>query len=229
MADNVQLTAEPRDRLGKGASRAVRKSGRIPAVIYGDKQDPIAVSLTYKDVLAQVNTGTFLSTLVDVEVGGEKFRTIPRDIQFDPVRDFIMHVDFLRLGKGARVNVEVQVNFLNEDQCEGLQRGGVLNVVRYTVELSCPAEAIPEGIDADLAGLDIGGSVHISDITLPEGVEPTITDRDFTIATIAAAMAEEVEPTDEEEEFEGLEGEEGVEGAEGAEGEGEEEAGGGEE
>ncbi len=226
MADNVQLTAEPRDRLGKGASRAIRKTGRIPAVIYGDKQDPIAVSLTYKDVIAQVNTGTFLSSLVDVEVGGEKFRTIPRDIQFDPVRDFIMHVDFLRLGKGARVNVEVQVNFLNEDQCEGLQRGGVLNVVRYAVELSCPAESIPEGLEADLTGLDIGGSVHISDITLPEGVEPTITDRDFTIATIAAAMAEEVEPTDEEEEFEGIEGEEGVEGEEGAEGEGEEEAGG---
>ncbi len=218
MADNVQLTAEPRDRIGKGASRAVRKAGRIPAVIYGDKKDPIAVSLTYKEVLAQVNTGTFLSALVDVEVGGEKFRTIPRDIQFDPVRDFIMHVDFLRLGKGARVNVEVQVNFLNEEECEGLQRGGVLNVVRYTVELSCPAESIPEGLDANLAGLDIGDSIHISDITLPEGVEPTITDRDFTVATIAAAMAEEVEPTDEDE-LEGVEGEEGAEG-EGAEGEG---------
>ena len=224
MADNVQLTAEPRDRIGKGASRAVRKAGRIPAVIYGDKQDPITVSLTYKDVLAQVNTGTFLSSLVDVEVGGEKFRTIPRDIQFDPVRDFIMHVDFLRLGKGARVNVEVQVNFLNEDQCEGLQRGGVLNVVRYTVELSCPAEAIPEGLDADLAGLDIGGSVHISDITLPEGVEPTITDRDFTIATIAAAMAEEVEPS-EEEEFEALGDQEAPEDAGDGEGAGENEGG----
>ncbi len=224
MADNVQLTAEPRDRIGKGASRAIRKAGRIPAVIYGDKQDPIAVSLTYKEVLAQVNTGTFLSALVDVEVGGEKFRTIPRDIQFDPVRDFIMHVDFLRLGKGARVNVEVQVNFLNEDECEGLQRGGALNVVRYTVELSCPAESIPEGLDANLAGLDIGDSIHISDITLPEGVEPTITDRDFTIATIAAAMAEEVEPSDEDE-LEGVEGAEGAEG-EGAEGEGDGEGGG---
>lgn len=220
MADNVQLTAEPRDRIGKGASRAVRKAGRIPAVIYGDKQDPIAVSLTYKEVLAQVNTGTFLSSLVDVEVGGEKFRTIPRDIQFDPVRDFIMHVDFLRLGKGARVNVEVQVNFINEDQCEGLTRGGALNVVRYAVELSCPAESIPDGLEADLAGLDIGDSIHISDIKLPEGVEPTITDRDFTIATIAAAMAEEVEPS-EDEEFEGAEGE-----AEAEDGEGEAEAGG---
>lgn len=220
MADNVQLTAEPRDRIGKGASRAIRKAGRIPAVIYGDKQDPIAVSLTYKEVLAQVNTGTFLSSLVDVEVGGEKFRTIPRDIQFDPVRDFIMHVDFLRLGKDARVNVEVQVNFINEDQCEGLTRGGALNVVRYAVELSCPAESIPDGLEADLAGLNIGDSIHISDIKLPEGVEPTITDRDFTIATIAAAMAEEVEPS-EDEEFEGAEGE-----AEAADGEGEAEAGG---
>ena len=217
MADNVTLAAEPRDRLGKGASRAVRKAGRIPAVIYGDKKDPIAVSLTYKEVLAQVNTGTFLSTLVDVDVNGEKFRTIPKDVQFDPVRDFIMHVDFLRLGKGARVNVEVPVNFLNEDASPGLTRGGVLNVVRYQVELSCPAEDIPEGLDADLTGLDMGDSVHISDIKLPEGVEPTITDRDFTIATIAAPASEEVESDGEEEEFETPEGEE----AEGGEAEGE--------
>ncbi len=226
MADNVMLVAEPRGRLGKGASRAVRKAGRIPAVIYGDKQDPVAVSLTYKEVLAQVNTGNFLSQLVDVEVEGKKFRTIPRDIQFDPVRDFIMHVDFLRLGKGARVNVEVQVNFLNEEASPGLTRGGALNVVRFAVELSCPAEAIPDGLEADLTGLDIGDSIHISDITLPEGVEPTITDRDFTVATIAAAMAEEVEETEEEEEFEGVEGlEDGEEG----EVEGEAEEGGGEE
>ncbi len=212
MADNVMLTAEPRDRIGKGASRAVRKAGRIPAVIYGDKQDPIAVSLTYKDVVVQVNTGTFLSSLVDVDVNGEKFRTIPKDVQFDPVRDFIMHVDFLRLGKDARVNVEVLVNFLNEEESPGLVRGGVLNVVRYQVELSCPAEDIPDGLDADLTGLDIGDSIHISDISLPEGVEPTITDRDFTIATIAAPVAEEVEPSEEdEEEFELLEGEEGIE------------------
>ena len=115
MADNVTLTAEPRDQVGKGASRAIRRAGRIPAVIYGDKKDPVSVTLSYKDVLAQVNTGTFLSTLIDVEVSGEKFRTIPRDVQFDPVRDFIMHVDFLRLGKGARINVEVPVNFLNEE------------------------------------------------------------------------------------------------------------------
>ena len=216
MADNVTLAAEPRDRLGKGASRAIRKAGRIPAVIYGDKKDPISVSLTYKEVLAQVNTGTFLSTLVDVEVGGEKYRTLPKDVQFDPVRDFIIHVDFLRLGKGARVNVEVPVNFLNEDASPGLTRGGVLNVVRYQVELSCPAEDIPEGLDADLTGLDMGDSVHISDIKLPEGVEPTITDRDFTIATIAAPATEEVATDDEEEEFETPEGEAAEDG--GAEG-----------
>ncbi len=221
MADNVMLTADPRDRLGKGASRAVRKAGRIPAVIYGDKKDPIAVSLAYKEVLAQVNTGTFLSTLVDVDVNGEKFRTIPKDVQFDPVRDFIMHVDFLRLGKGARVNVEVQVNFLNEEESPGLVRGGVLNVVRYQVELSCPAEDIPDGLDADLTGLDMGDGIHISDIKLPEGVEPTITDRDFTIATIAAPAAEEAETTEEEDEFELPEGEEGAEGEGEADGEGE--------
>lgn len=211
MADNVTLVAEPRDRIGKGASRAVRKAGRIPAVIYGDKQDPIAVSLTYKEVLAKVNTGTFLSQLVDVEVGGDKFRTIPRDIQFDPVRDFIMHIDFLRLGKGARIAVEVQVNFLNEEECPGLKAGGVLNVVRYTVELSCPADAIPEAIDLDLAEAEMGSSLHISDVKLPEGVTPTITDRDFTIATIAAPASEIIETDDEEEEFEGVEAAEGEE------------------
>ncbi len=211
MADNVTLVAEPRDRIGKGASRAVRKAGCIPAVIYGDKQDPIAVSLTYKEVLAQVNTGTFLSQLVDVEVGGDKFRTIPRDIQFDPVRDFIMHIDFLRLGKGARIAVEVQVNFLNEEECPGLKAGGVLNVVRYTVELSCPADAIPEAIDLDLAEAEMGSSLHISDVKLPEGVTPTITDRDFTIATIAAPASEIIETDDEEEEFEGVEAAEGEE------------------
>ncbi len=221
MADNVTLMAEPRDRLGKGASRAVRKAGRIPAVIYGDKQNPVAVSLAYADVLAQINTGTFLSTLVDVKVGGEKYRALPRDVQFDPVRDFIMHIDFLRLGKGARINVEVQVNFLNEEESPGLTSGGVLNVVRYTVELSCPAEDIPEGLEADLTGLDMGDSIHISDITLPEGVSPTITDRDFTVATIAApAVAELPSDEEEEEEFEDLEGVEEAEGED--EGEGEE-------
>jgi large subunit ribosomal protein L25 len=133
-----------------------------------------------------VQSGRFLSTLVEVELDGSKVRTIPRDVQFDPVRDRIIHVDFLRLGAGARIAVEVPVVFRNQDQAPGIKRGGVLNVVRHEVELYCPAEAIPEEITVDLAGLDIGDSVHISHIRLPEGTSPTITGRDFTVATIAA-------------------------------------------
>ncbi len=227
MADNVSLTAELREGTGKGAARAIRRSGRVPAVIYGDKQDPVAITLAYNEVLKQVNTGQFMSRLVDLEIDGEKFRTIPRDVQFEPVRDFIMHVDFLRLGKGAKVNVEIPVVFINEEESVGLRRGGILNVVRYTIEMNCPASAIPEEIEVDIAALDIGDSVHISEITLPEGVTPTIDDRDFTIASIAAPVAEV-----EEEDEEGLEGEEGVEGEEGADGEeggAEEEGDGGEE
>jgi large subunit ribosomal protein L25 len=214
MADNVALTAEVREGTGKGAARAIRRAGRIPAVIYGDKQDPIAITLGYSEVLKQVSTGTFMSKLVDMEINGETIRTIPRDVQFEPVRDFIMHVDFLRLGKGAKVNVEVPVVFINEEDTPGLSAGGVLNVVRYTIELNCPASAIPAEIEVDIGALEMGDSVHISEITLPEGVTSVIDDRDFTIASIAAPVAEVVE----EEE---LEGEEGVEGEEGAEGEGE--------
>jgi large subunit ribosomal protein L25 len=223
MADNVTLTADIREGTGKGAARAVRREGRIPAVIYGDKKDPITITLPYADVIKQVNTGTFMSKLVDVEVLGEKIRTIPRDVQFEPVRDFVMHVDFLRLGKGAKINVEVPVVFINDEETPGIRAGGVLNVVRYTVELVCPASAIPAEIEVDIGSLEMGDSVHISDVKLPDGVTPTIDDRDFTIASIAAPVAEVVEEVEEDEEgLEGeeLEGEEGEEGEEGAEAEG---------
>lgn len=229
MAENVTLTADIREGTGKGAARAVRREGRIPAVIYGDKKDPISITLPYADVIKQVNTGTFMSKLVDVEVKGEKIRTIPRDVQFEPVRDFIMHVDFLRLGKGAKINVEVPVVFLNDEETPGIRAGGVLNIVRYTVELICPASAIPSEIEVDIGSLEMGDSVHISDVKLPDGVTPTIDDRDFTIASIAAPVAEVVDEVEEDEEgLEGeeLEGEEGEEGEEGAEAEGDaEEAG----
>lgn len=206
MADRILLEATARDRAGKGAARAVRREGRIPAVIYGDKKDPQLISLNYRDTWKHVQTGRFLSTLVDVDVAGEKVRAIPRDIQFDPVRDFVIHVDFLRLGKGARIAVNVPCNFINDEASPGITRGGVLNVVRYDIEVYCPAEAIPEEFEVDLTGLDIGDGVHISAITLPDGVEPTISDRDFTICTIAAPAGLKSE---EEEEAELEEGEEG--------------------
>lgn len=186
MSQTVNITAASRDRAGKGAARAIRREGRVPGVIYGDKKDPQLVSLEYRELMKQVQTGRFLSTLVDIDVDGTKVRAIPRDVQFDPVRDFIIHVDFLRLGKGAKIAVQVPVHFVNEDASKGLKRGGVLNVVRHEVEVNCPADEIPDGFEIDLAGLDIGDSIHASSVTLPEHVTFTITDRDFTIATIAA-------------------------------------------
>ena len=221
MARIVQLKAAKRDRAGKGAARAVRRAGLVPGVVYGDKKEPQLVSLGYVDMLQQVQTGRFLSTLVDLEVDGTTVRTIPRDVQFDPVRDFIIHADFLRLGAGARITVEVIVQFRNHEDSPGIKRGGVLNVVRHEVELNCPADSIPEEIAVDLTGLDIGDSVHISSIPLPEGATPTITDRDFTIATIAAPAGLKEEMKEAEEAAEAVEAAEGeVEGEEAAEGAG---------
>jgi len=218
MARIVQLKAVKRDRAGKGAARAVRREGLVPGVVYGDKKEPQLISLGYVDMFQQVQTGRFLSTLVDLEVDGTTVRTIPRAVQFDPVRDFIIHADFLRLGAGARITVEVMVQFRNAEAAPGIKRGGVLNIVRHEVELSCPADSIPEEIVVDLTGMDIGDSVHISHVALPEGSTPTITDRDFTICTIAAPAglkeelkeaeeaAEAAEPGEEEEEEEAGEG-----------------------
>jgi large subunit ribosomal protein L25 len=218
MAKPVVLEAKVRKRGGKGAARAIRREGRVPAVIYGDKQDPITVSFGYQDLMKHVQTGRFLSTLVDIQVDGDSVRAIARDIQFEPVRDFLQHVDFLRLGKGARIVVEVAVNFLNEEICPGLKTGGALNVVRYEIEMECRASEIPDSIDIDLAELDMGDSVHGSDLSLPEGATLAITDRDFTICTIAAPSggASGDEEGEEGEEVEGEETEgEAAEGEEG--------------
>ena len=211
MAETVELKAAPREQFGKGAARAIRNQGRVPAVIYGDKKTPQSISLEYGELWQQVKTGIFLSTVFTIDLDGKKTRVIPRELQLDPVRDFPVHVDFLRLGKGATITVEVPVNFVNEELSPGLKRGGVLNIVRHGIELLCPVDAIPERIEADLEGLEIGDSLHISAITLPEGVTPTITDRDFTVATVAGRAEEPVE----EELEEGLEGEELAEGVEG--------------
>lgn len=178
--------ATPRDRVGKGAARELRRQGLIPAVIYGDKKPPLAISISYKEAMLAIYGGGFLSHVIDIDVDGEAHKVIPRDYQLDPVRDFALHVDFLRIGKGSRITVDVAVHFANQDQCPGLKRGGVLNVVRHTVEVSCPADAIPEELVLDLSEAQVGDSLHISAVALPEGVKPTITDRDFTIATIAA-------------------------------------------
>ena len=223
----IEIKAAARTAGGKGAARAIRREGRVPGIIYGDNADPETVSLDNKDLWQQVKTGQFLNTIYMLDVDGKPQRVIPRDVHLDPVRDVPIHVDFLRLGAGAKVTVEIPVHFLNEEQSPGLKRGGVLNIVRHAIELRCVAESIPEFLEANLDGMDIGDSLHVSSIALPEGVELTIADRDFTVATIVGRMAEIVE-----EEEEGVEGEDGEEGEEGEaeEGEGEaEEAEGGEE
>jgi large subunit ribosomal protein L25 len=187
MAQITELKAEVRDRVGKGAARAVRRQDKIPAVIYGDKKPPIPIVLPQRETTQRLHAGGFLTHLVDIDVGGETIRVIPKDYQLDPVRDFLIHVDFLRVGEGARLTLDVPVHFVNHPASPGLKRGGVLNIVRHAIELHVPADAIPEFIEIDLAGLDIGDSVHISHVTLPPGTTPTIADRDFTIATIAGA------------------------------------------
>jgi large subunit ribosomal protein L25 len=164
----------------------VRRQGLIPAVIYGDKQDPVPVSLSYNDAMKRIYAGGFLSHILTLDVDGAKHRVIPRDYQLDPVSDKAMHVDFLRVGANTKLRVEVHVNFVNELESPGLKRGGTLNIVRHTVELSCPADSIPEEVRVDLTGLDIGDSIHIQSVSLPEGVTPTVKNRNFTIATIVA-------------------------------------------
>jgi len=214
MSDTIALPAELRERVGKGAARAVRRAGRVPAVIYGDRKDPVTISLDPRDVDRELHSPGFFATLYDLEVGGKKHRVLPRDVQLDPVSDRTVHVDFLRVAQDTEVTVNVPVNFVNDEESPGLKRGGVLNIVRHEIEFSCRADAIPQQIEIDLTGLDIGDSVHISMIQLPEGVTPTITDRDFTVATVAAPSAVKAEAAEEQAAAEGEEGElpEGEEG-----------------
>ena len=219
MADVSSLAAEAREEAGKGPARAMRRNGRIPAIIYGDKKNPLSISIDMRELQHELANSGFYLRLYDIKVNGATERVLPREVQRHPVSGKPLHVDFLRIAAGATITVNVGVEFLNEEESPGLKRGGVLNVVRFEIELVCPAAAIPESIAVDLTGLDIGDGVHISDVTLPPDCEPTITDRDFTIATIAAPTVV-VEPEVEVEEGEEIEGEEGeaVEGEEGEDG-----------
>jgi large subunit ribosomal protein L25 len=185
MGTSYELTATVRGKVGKGAARATRRDGQVPAVIYGGKQSPVSISLASKDVYLRIHGGGFFTTLATIDVDGEKIRAIPRDFQLDPVSDRPIHVDFLRVVEGSRLTIDVPVHFINEGASPGIKRGGVLNIVRHTINVSCPADAIPSAIVADLTGLDINDSLHISHVPLPEGVRPTIA-RDFTVATVAA-------------------------------------------
>jgi large subunit ribosomal protein L25 len=185
MSEQLTLSAETRERAGKGASRAMRREGRVPAVVYGNKEEPLAIHIEEKLLNKMLSTGHFMNTVVMIDVGGKQARTLPKDVQFHPVTDRPLHVDFLRISEHSQVKVNVPVRFINEEESRGLTRGGVLNVVRHELELVCDAASIPDDIVIDLKGYDIGDSIHISAVTLPEGSESGITDRDFTIATIA--------------------------------------------
>jgi large subunit ribosomal protein L25 len=185
MSDVLTLAAEARDRAGKGASRAVRREGRVPAVIYGNKEAAVSIHVEEKRLVKLLSTGHFMNSVVEIELDGKTHRTLPRDVQFHPVTDRPIHVDFLRVSANALITVNVPVRFENEAASPGLKRGGVLNVVRHEVEVKVPANAIPDDIVVDVTGFDVGDSIHISAVKLPKNVTPVI-DRDFTIATIAA-------------------------------------------
>lgn len=215
MAEGNVMTAQVRDRAGKGAARATRRAGRVPAVIYGGKQDPKIISLDPRDIVKGIDSGAFFSTVFVIEMDEGKERVLPRDMQVHPINDMPQHLDFLRVTANTKVTVEVPVNFMNEEESPGLKRGGVLNVVRYAVEVICSAENIPTSFDLDLTGLEIGDGLHAGSLNLPDGIELSITDRDFTIATVAAPTVAEEETSEE-----GAEGEEDEDGGEGAGGEG---------
>jgi large subunit ribosomal protein L25 len=187
MATINSITAEARDRAGKGAARATRRAGRVPAVIYGKGVTPVNISLDPVELRRHLTKPGFFSHVCDVKVNGSKssHRVLPRDVQYDPVTDRPIHVDFFQFNKDTKLTVEVEVTFINADKSPGLKAGGVLNVVRHEIELFCSPDNIPEGITVDLAGLEIGDSIHISAVKLPADVKPTIA-RDFTVATIAA-------------------------------------------
>jgi len=188
MSETLTLPAETR-RAGKGASRALRREGRVPAVVYGGKDEVLSVHVEEKELRRQLGTGHFFNSVVDVEIDGKKVRTLPKDVAFHPVSDRPLHVDFLRLAADAKVHVNVPVHFVNQEASPGLKRGGVLNVVRHELDLVCDPTAIPEDINIDVTGLEVGDSIHISHVNLPAGSASAITDRDFTIATIVAPSA----------------------------------------
>ena len=203
----IDVEAKFRDNVGKGSARSDRKNGLVPAIIYGNKEKSLSITLNAKEWKQLVQKPGIFGQSLNIVLDKEKIFVLPRDIQFHPVSEDTLHVDFLRINEKSTVNVGIIVEFINEDKCSGLKLGGVLNVVRSQIDLMCPATAIPEKIVVDLEGLNVGDSIHISSISLPDRCTPTITDRDFTVATIAAprggmSETEEEDNTKEDEESE---------------------------
>ncbi|MBL4871070.1 MAG: 50S ribosomal protein L25/general stress protein Ctc [Robiginitomaculum sp.] len=218
MTDTV-LDVEVRDDTGTGNARATRRAGLIPGVLYGGGEAPIAISLKQNEVIKALNTGNLIASMVKISHKGEKQSAITKDVQFHPVKEMPLHIDFYRVKADSIITVEVKTHFVGEEECPGLKQGGTLNVVRYTIEVNCPAGDIPDSIEIDLSKLEMGDSLHISELKFPEGVTSAITDRDPTVLTVVMTRGEEVEDESEE----GVEGEEGevAEGEEAAETEGE--------
>lgn len=209
-AKHYSLKAEKRDRAGKGVARALRRENKIPAVIYGDHKEPVTIALDAKDTTLEYHKGHMYNMLCEMAVDGDKHQVLARDIQVHPVTDNVLHIDFLRVSPKTKLVVSVPVHFINEDKCPGLTEKGVLNVVRHEVDLLCSATSIPEAVELDMSGFEIGDAIKLSNATMPEGSTSAITDRDVTIATLAAPRAVVEETTEEEgEEGEAAEGEEG--------------------
>ena len=230
MSKNYALQAEKRERAGKGVARSLRREGLTPAVIYGDKKEPVKITLSENEINVEYNKGKMFTTLCDLQVeGGDKHLVLARDVQLHPVTDVVEHVDFLRVTSKTKLAVDVPVQFINEEECPSLDEKGTVNVVRHTVELICVATNIPDYIEVDLKGKEHGDAVNISDATLPEGAKPVIDDRDFTIATLVPPKTAEEEEAEEAAlaaEGDGIiSDEEAAAAEEGAEGEGEEEGG----
>ena len=223
MSDALTLPAEARERAGKGASRQLRREGRVPAVIYGGKEEPTMIHVEAKELVRQLGTGHFMNSIVEIQLGGKTIRALPKDVAVHPVNDRPEHVDFLRMTKGGKIEVMVPVVFTNEEASPGLKKGGVLNVVRHDLDLICENDKIPSEIEIDVTGKDVGDSIHISEVTLPEGSESAITDRDFTIATLVAPSA--LKKSEGAEAAEGSAAADAVPATEQDEDEGEEEAG----
>ena len=211
------LKATKREDLSSGSNNKLRAKGFIPAILYGGKDQNQNISVSKKEISNIINTETFLSKVLELDIDGKKEKVIPRDVAYHVVSEEPMHIDFMRIVSGKKIILEIPVKFINHPDSPGLKRGGVLNIVRRKVELKCPAENIPDEIVVDLAGTDIGTSIKISSVKLPENVIPTITDRDFVVATVAApTVIKEPEKPAEETPAEGAEGETPAEGAEAA-------------
>ena len=218
---NVTLDVSVREKSGTGNAREARRNGMVPGVVYGGDKDPVSIGMKFNEVLKAINSGHFLQNMVELQHDGKPQKVLTKDVQFHPVTDAPIHVDFFRVTDKTIIDVEVSAVFVGEDVSPGMKEGGALNVVRYNIEIKCPAGSIPESLEVDISHMSIGDSIHLSEVNLPPGVKPGITDRDVTIATIIASRTSK---TAEEEEAEALEAAEAAagEGGEAAPAEGEE-------